>query len=241
MYGFIHTNLRRCLGEVITLLVGRDPGKKDSKFIVHKEILCAASPFFEAACKLEWQRVEKDIIRLPEDDPEVIKAFIHWIYFNGDIQLPLESRDRRNPIDRPEGLLVKLYILGDKYQMPRLRNQAVDALDRYHEANLVGFSLKVLDYASKNAAKHSALRTFLAVTAIATWDWDQFDELNEKLYPEFIHDVAIHLMRSRDEGLPSRVRESFCERYHTHEVNYNRADCDEQNHYGMKGWMLYEM
>ncbi|KAI9650931.1 hypothetical protein NHQ30_000966 [Ciborinia camelliae] len=237
----------RCLNEVVTLLVGDDPESKDSRFVVHKDILCAASPFFEAACKQERQSTEKDIILLPEDEPEVIRAFVNWVYFNSNIYLSEKDSATKTPIDRPDGILVKLYVLGDKYQMPRLRNQAVDALSSYFEGNH-GYDLEVLDYACKNTAKHSALRNFLAINAIGNLCNGELYDLDEKMYPELIHDMAIQLMKDRDENLYFKplnekkiAPKSFCEKYHTHEANYNRVECERlsQHFDRRKSYMLY--
>ncbi|KAF7859708.1 hypothetical protein EAF04_008787 [Stromatinia cepivora] len=200
----------RCLGEVVTLLVGEDPESKDSKFIVHKNILCAASPFFEAACKQEWQGTEKDIIRLPEEQPEVIRTFV-----DEHIYLSLKDYDTREPADLPAGILVKLYVLGDKYQMPRLRNQVMDALTSYCFTGDGRSSLEVLDHACKNTAKGSALRKYLASTTVDYLYEEALYHMDEELYPELIHDIAMHLMRARDDKDEDPPL-TFCDKYHIH-------------------------
>jgi hypothetical protein len=43
---------RSSLDETITLAIGKQEDPKT--LVVHKKILCSASPFFEAACKPEW-------------------------------------------------------------------------------------------------------------------------------------------------------------------------------------------
>src|SRR4051812_25080494 len=115
----------RSFGEVVTLIVG----KSATKFIAHKKMLCAASPFFEAACKPEWQSADGCVITLPEADPEAVKMLLSWVYEN-DICVAIHhffcDMDR---LDSASGLLLKLYILGDKFQMPALQNDVIDALN----------------------------------------------------------------------------------------------------------------
>ncbi|KAJ8061700.1 hypothetical protein OCU04_009500 [Sclerotinia nivalis] len=198
--------------------------------------LCAASPFFEAACKQEWQGTEKDIIRLPEEQPEVIRTFVHWIYVDEHIYLSLKDFDTREPADLPAGILVKLYVLGDKYQVPRLRNQVMDALTSYRLKGEHGYALEVLDYACKNTAKDSALRKYLASTAVDYLCEEALYHLDEKLYPELIHDIAMHLMRARadmNEDPPL----TFCDKYHIHGPEPMVLCKKGERNKG--GWMFY--
>ncbi|KAE9373269.1 hypothetical protein N431DRAFT_503973 [Stipitochalara longipes BDJ] len=87
------------LGETITLAVGT--GDNISEFVVHKNVVCAASPFVAAACKLEWS-----IKRRRFDCMTTTELAMRTIW----------------------GLLAKLYVCGDKYQMPRLQNHAIDGM-----------------------------------------------------------------------------------------------------------------
>ncbi|QSZ32641.1 hypothetical protein DSL72_002220 [Monilinia vaccinii-corymbosi] len=240
------TSKKRKAKEIVTLLVGNDPESKASRFIVHKKLLCAASPVFEAACKPEWQGAEKDVIRLPEYQPEVIRAFVHWVYYDKYIYLSLKDFETRALADRPEGVLVRLYFLGDKYQMPRLRNQMIDALTSYRLQE-GGYALETLDYACKNTAKGSALRSYLATTAICVWCHGYLSSLDEKLYPELFHDIAIQLIMAREEEVRCEDSEyghddedapSFCDRYHTHEPG-SKILCTEDEIYRDDCWMSY--
>ncbi|EDN91880.1 predicted protein [Sclerotinia sclerotiorum 1980 UF-70] len=85
MHPHIKSLLATSLGEVVTLLVGDDPESKDSKFFVHKNILCA-----------ELQGTEGSIIRLPEEQPEVIRTFVHLIYVDQYICLSLATWTLKN-------------------------------------------------------------------------------------------------------------------------------------------------
>jgi hypothetical protein len=65
----------RSLDESITLVVGE--GEQQTFLNVHKNVLCAFSPFFEAACKPEWMKDDK-VIKLPEDDLEAVRGMVYW-------------------------------------------------------------------------------------------------------------------------------------------------------------------
>jgi len=55
------------------LLVGED----EIRFLVHKRILCENSPFFESVCKPEWVKDHEKMIKLPEDDPELVEIMVY--------------------------------------------------------------------------------------------------------------------------------------------------------------------
>ena len=46
----------------------------------HRVILCAQVPFFKAACDGNFKEAKDGIINLPEDDPEVVKYMIDYLY-----------------------------------------------------------------------------------------------------------------------------------------------------------------
>jgi BTB/POZ domain len=65
---------------MVTLIMGEEDDEKH--FTIHKNILCAASPFFKAACKPERMKPIDRVLELPEDDDEMIQLMIYWTYHN---------------------------------------------------------------------------------------------------------------------------------------------------------------
>ncbi|KAE9373266.1 hypothetical protein N431DRAFT_337163 [Stipitochalara longipes BDJ] len=127
----ILTNLvSSSLEEMVTLVAGKEKDKKS--FMVHKNILCEASPFFKAACKPEWMKPGKNYITMPEDDAKVVRIMIYWIYHDeiciDKVKHEKDINTCEKTLGTPWGLFARLYIVGQKYQMPRLQNDAVDAL-----------------------------------------------------------------------------------------------------------------
>ncbi len=61
---------------MITLAAGPGP----QSYVVHEELLCEHSPFFKAAVKKEWKEAQERIIPLPDDGPEVVCLYVHWVY-----------------------------------------------------------------------------------------------------------------------------------------------------------------
>lgn len=49
-------------------------------FLVHKDIICAKSKFFAAACSERWVEGKEKQVRLPEVDPTVFESHLSWVY-----------------------------------------------------------------------------------------------------------------------------------------------------------------
>ena len=96
------------------------PGGNTEKFTTHRELLCFYSPFFKSMMNGNWEEAKSDIINLPADEPEVYEVFQNWLY-GVDLNLELaQSKD--------VSLLLKLWIFGDKIQVPSFQNAAMDGL-----------------------------------------------------------------------------------------------------------------
>ena len=214
------------LEEAITLVVGE--GEEQTKLIVHKDVLCSASPFFQAACKPEWMKAEDKAITLPEDDPEAVKALVHWMYHD-EICVD-EKKANVNDANTEEeamrgvwGIFVKLFVLGQKYQIPPLQNDAIDAILVY--VNTWSIELGVISYAYENTSSGSPLRRLLV--RLVRLDDDDLELMRFKngLCQEFLFELAMALFkaqRSPSKGA-KRGDTSFCKRFHKHKAGEHRC------------------
>lgn len=116
------------LGEIITLLVG----KPETPFSIHKDVLCGASPYFQEYCNPDLKLAPDMVIRLPNEDPIVIRTMCYWMYHN---QICVPEYIARKPYHDPEpletttqGLFVKLFLAGQNYLIPDLGNDAIDGI-----------------------------------------------------------------------------------------------------------------
>lgn len=85
-------------------------------FRVHKAVLCAACPFFEAACTRDFKEAHTNTIILPEEE-HVVEGLLRHCYGRPDVQ---ESHDYGKPGEwlqhqvKHGQYLAKLYIACDK-------------------------------------------------------------------------------------------------------------------------------
>ncbi|KAK5712992.1 hypothetical protein LTR17_017705 [Elasticomyces elasticus] len=77
----LRTAFRNFSGTV-EIVIGDDGDKSRpiTKYMVHKELLTASSPFFAAALDGAFAEGLEQVVRLPEEKPEVFEWFLQWLY-----------------------------------------------------------------------------------------------------------------------------------------------------------------
>jgi hypothetical protein len=130
-------------------------GKHRKSFSVHKNIVCARSPFFAAACSERWIESKSKSIELPEDDPDVFDIYLHCVYTNcvdvGDTEEALESEDGFDEHERECLRLLNTYILADKVGDVITSNMVIDEIILMSEETDLLPSSKVTGIAASTA------------------------------------------------------------------------------------------
>lgn len=185
-------------------------GSAKTPFRVHRDLLCDESPFFKAAFAKEFKEASEGILDLPEDDVDTFDRFIQWMYsgeygLSGGFETHAEADERYNQ-------LARLYILADKLQVPRLKN---DVVNKFFEVKVKARCVprcSTVSYIFKNSLNSSLLRK-LMVDWYA-WDvdlvWYGKDGIAQNLSkcPEFAAGLTIALaMRLVDLSRPSPLDE----------------------------------
>ncbi|PMD41662.1 hypothetical protein L207DRAFT_528268 [Hyaloscypha variabilis F] len=199
-------------------------GDKKDKFLVHRSVLAATGDFFEAACKPVWLK-GSNVIELPADDPDTIQTLVNWMYSDeiwssGERQVCTFENTLGEALASPFGLFAKLYILAEKYQIVRLKNDAIDAMINYNEYTDLPISL--ISYLYDNTTQDSVVRRLILDIVRCEWNRDQFLDFAERMCRDFLVDLAVPSFDlsaaefdkyTRDLQLP---HSQFCMRYHTH-------------------------
>lgn len=106
--------------ESVTLVIGTFK----IQYTLHKGLLRFYSDFFRAAFNGSFKEASERKIELPEVDVDVFEAFQVWLYTQS-----LPQNETAPAKVYPEwSILVKLWIFGDKHQIPRLQNNTMDAI-----------------------------------------------------------------------------------------------------------------
>ena len=72
------------------MLVGEagNKARPETKYLIHKELLTSASPFFAAALNSTFAEGMDQTVRLPEEKPEIFEWFLQWLY-TGTLKTPV--------------------------------------------------------------------------------------------------------------------------------------------------------
>lgn len=138
----------------IEIQVGVRPASKS--FYVHKGVLCFYSGYFRGALRSDiWTEAREGILRLGVEEVSTFEKFVYWTY----------SRRFCNPTatdtkDIEWRDIVKLYIFGDRRNIPLLQNEAVNLL-RKKIAQLWQLPAFEVDYIYSNTTSGSPLRKFV--------------------------------------------------------------------------------
>lgn len=102
----IMLTLQRYTDPMVILLVGH----LENKITVHRGVL-EQSAWFKNALDGPFEEAKTGVIRMPEDDPDVVAVFVHWLYTKTVLR-----REGREWIEADKGYfdLARAYILGDK-------------------------------------------------------------------------------------------------------------------------------
>jgi hypothetical protein len=180
------------------LIVGE--GENQTTFSVHQNLLSASSQFFEAACKPEWMKPEDGKIRLPEDSPTAVQVFVYWLYHN-EICIPKEyweneGETTQSALKTAGGLLAKVYVFGEKNQIPRLCNAAIDAI--LYVLREIRISLGIVPYIYQNTPSDSSFRRLIVTIATYHSDPDDASRWQSVLSSEFLFAVTLIAFRREE-------------------------------------------
>lgn len=177
-------------------------------FTIHKQLLCDVSPYFEAALNGTFQEAKEQRISFPEDVVAVFEQFQAWLYF----RTPLPNIDI---MDAPSAynewnVLVHLYVLADKFQIPTLQNAAIHGIiEGKCNTNQLQITLIPLVY-QKTTTGSQLRKLFVDIFVHMSHTQDKSKWFNPgylKFYTqEFLFHVAEALCKSK-EGKIEKIRD----------------------------------
>ena len=109
--------------ETVKLIVG--PQQKE--FTIHKNLICVASEFFKAALASNFVEGNEQKVVLPEDDPQYFQVIYDWLY-SGRVAGSVSTYLKKEDICAGDIFWWKLYQIGDRLMIERLRMLAIDKI-----------------------------------------------------------------------------------------------------------------
>lgn len=111
---------------LIKVYVGEQTSVESKPFLIQATLLETASEWFVKALKHEHLGGEPGVLRLPEDDLDAWKVFIHWLVMK---KLPQDHMSNLHD-QYDHAALVRCWVIGDKYGISEFQNLIMlDLLD----------------------------------------------------------------------------------------------------------------
>ncbi len=173
----------------------------------------------------EFKEAKDQVLRLPEDDPEMFTHFEFWLY-TGSV---LESHESAKDISYK--ILTDVYLFGEARGIPELQNEAINVyIDKIRADKM--FTIEWLNRVYENTLDSSPLRKLLVDYVTFNVDLTKMSEKEQPLYPQqFLFDLVKSFCEHRI-GTKERVTDFRAVRsnYHVHddgkkEVSHNHDHC----------------
>ena len=129
-----------------------------TKYIVHKDALCEASPVFQSAFNMKFRRSQDQHLDLPEVDAEIFESFVGWLY-ERKIFLQGKIEKLSGPKDKH---ILRVFAFGEKYNIQALKNEIISqlhAIMAHGQNDAIGTD--TIRYVCKEVGEESGLRRLL--------------------------------------------------------------------------------
>ena len=113
--------------EVIPIVVGPEGAQR--KFTIHKNLICAASEFFQAALSSNFVEASEQKVNLPEEDPQMFQLLYNWLY-SGRVAKGVSSYLKKDDVCSGDMFWWKVYLMGDRLMIDSLRVLAVAMIQK---------------------------------------------------------------------------------------------------------------
>lgn len=172
--------------DIVTLKVGES---KSDTFTIHADVFKKHSPFFEAALDKKWKEGQSLQIDLPEDEPDIVEAYLCWLH-DGNF----EARKSPGDDDLTFVHFAKLYVLGEKIQDNAFCNSVMDAMTKTSDLPAWSFRLPSANAVSilySGTPEDSPARSYFANSFVSRCRLSK--EVAQRYCKEFLEDVVADL------------------------------------------------
>jgi hypothetical protein len=197
--------------EVVTLRIGSEDYLD---FTVHKELICAHSPFFANALKGKWKEARDSLVHLRDEDdhPETIELYINWLYYHSLLLPEFAKPSKPSSEDKAESsaflselgtrarLLRMCYVFGNKVQDYDFKDLVIDIwADDFRGTRIP--DLYMVETIWEYSTSDCPARRLVLDMAIEEWGDGVFERLDEhgivSQYPEFAVELLGGLAKVR--------------------------------------------
>ena len=222
-------------------------GPEERRFVVHEAILNHYSKFFRKAFTAEFEEAKSKTITLAEDSILTFEFFVHWLYFqrlpnpdmHDDPELVKQFMNSKSGANTPSrSQVVRLFVFGDKYDVPELRKAAIDHMFKtivQPDGQLPPFH--VIDHVFAHLPEESSMcRLFVA-------SYFQYEELEinraQCTNTAFMRAMWERYARFHCTYERKKASIKLCD-YHKHTTAEERKVCEEHRAACKKAWGVFK-
>lgn len=143
---------------------------------MHKGLICFYSDYFDRAFNGAFKEASDKSVSLPNECQHLFAIFRGWLYTR-----ELRDADDRVAQNLPCDVLVKLWVLGDKYLVPLLQNHVVD-IYRLKDLQMWSPQMRFLPYVYANTPPDSILRSLVISLIVLKGSTDVMNACNEAFW-----------------------------------------------------------
>ena len=169
---------------LITIIVGED----EQSFLVHKDMLCAKSKYFESACSELWASGREKVVRPTQGTPKQFKMYSEWVYTS---RLNVDAEDPNQQLAE----LIGMFILGDFLNDHQLRNATMDCLITTILGSTHVFGLDQLDRIYAETPASSPLRRFAVWWVLANVSRKDLESSITQYPAELVQELALAALK----------------------------------------------
>lgn len=177
-------------------------------FLVHKDIICAKSKFFVAACSKSWLEGQEKQVKLPEVDASLFQSYLTWIYC-GQLNITCFSNEDINKLSCQSSRTVAKYLelcfLGDVLDDVHLRNKVLQTLVLGADNML---HVQTVQRVWEKTPNNSPVRRMMVDRATLRGQRTHLLENLNKFPEDFVQQVTAALLKE----VPTKDQESFTAR-----------------------------
>ncbi|KAK0126612.1 hypothetical protein ONS95_008200 [Cadophora gregata] len=194
------------MSELVTFFIG--PTK--TKFIIHKQIACEASPVLKAAFNSSFVEGQTQTYTLIDTPEATFALFTEWMY-TGNIVNRLTGDTPAVEVGLAEAHLLELWVLAEKLLVPKIQNRALclfeEIRDRFSKVCIYKYK-----YVWENTADGCTLRAYLLNVLVRCVLKKAYQTQKQCFTVDILVDAAILLRDILDSGcklLPLPAVETF--------------------------------
>ena len=150
------TALHRLLS---TALVHIYVGPENTHWVLHEKLLCHHSSFFRGIFYSRNDSSSSKSFGLPDSDDAPFELFVGWLY---------SKALRRPETEKDVGLLLDLYLLGERFKIGKLSDDVVEAVRTFYHSNETYPGLRRVQYVYANTEEDNLMREMM-VSSVARY------------------------------------------------------------------------